>query len=137
MFQDQNLKQGVCYFYDVIEHVENPSRCLKEIKYVLKRFGKVHIGTPNGLHYRKFQRVLRNKPLVLSSLEHISAWSHIEFENLAHYVGLKVVKKYYTILPSTEKTDGQKHILIDKLMFKILPSSVSGRNMIFTLQKVV
>ncbi|MCW4008654.1 MAG: class I SAM-dependent methyltransferase [Candidatus Bathyarchaeota archaeon] len=40
------------YFYDVIEHVENPTKCLREIYRVLKNGGKVEISTPNPLHWR-------------------------------------------------------------------------------------
>jgi len=123
------------YFYDVIEHVENPSKCLREIYRVLKSRGKVEISTPNPLHWRNFFRVARGKKLELGGREHIATWTHIEMEILLEKASFRKVGIYYTILPATERWDSRKHIVLDKLMYKILPSPITGRNMIITAQK--
>jgi len=123
------------YFYDVIEHVENPSKCLREIHRVLKSGKTVEISTPNPLHWRKFLRVARGKKIELSGREHIAAWTHIEMEILLEKANFRNVNVYFTILPATERWDSRQHILLDKLMYEILPSSITGRNMIVIAQK--
>lgn len=123
------------YFYDVIEHVENPLKCLREIHRVLKNEGVVEISTPNPLHWRKFLRVARGKRLELGGREHITTWTHIEMEILLEKSRFRNTRIHYTILTATEKYDSRKHILLDKLMHKILHSSISGRSMIVTAVK--
>jgi SAM-dependent methyltransferase len=119
------------YFYDVIEHVENPSKCLREIYRVLRADGELEISKPNQLHWRSFFRVARGKKLELGGREHIATWMHIEMEILLEKANFKNVKIHYDILKSLENY-GNKHFLIDKLMYKIFPSSITGLNMIVT-----
>lgn len=123
------------YFYDVIEHVENPSQCLREIHRVLKSGGKVEISTPNPLHWRRFLRVARCKKLELGGREHIATWTQIEMEILLEKANFQNVNITYTILPATEKYDTCRHIIIDKTAHRILPSPISGRNMIIIAEK--
>jgi len=126
---------GKAYFYDVIEHVEAPLKCLKEINRTLKQGGKLEISTPNPLHYRRFLRVARGQKLELSGSEHIATWTHVEMEILLEKAKFRNVRIHYTILPATEKYDSHKHILLDKTLHKILPSGISGRNMIISALK--
>jgi SAM-dependent methyltransferase len=128
-----NLFEKV-YFYDVIEHVENPSQCLREIRRVLKPNGTVEISTPNPLHWRTFLRVGRGKKIELGGREHISTWTHIEMEILMEKAGFRDVEICYTIL-ATEKHYSKRHILLDRVAYKFLPSGISGRNMIATALK--
>jgi len=128
-----NLFEKV-YFYDIIEHVENPSKCLREIHRVLKVGGKIEISTPNPLHWRKFLRVARGKKLELGGREHIATWTQIEMEILLEKTNFMKPCMYYTILPATMKYS-RTHILLDKLMYKILPSPIAGRNIIIVAQK--
>lgn len=123
------------FFYDVIEHVENPSKCLREIHRVLKKKGVVEISTPNCLHWRKFFRASRGKQLELSGREHIATWTNIEMEILLENNAFENIHMEYRILKATEKYDSQKHILLDKLMQNFLHSAISGRNMIVTATK--
>lgn len=117
------------YFYDIIEHVENPSQCLREIKRVLKYKGEVEISTPNPLHWRTFLRATRQKKITLSGKEHIATWTQAEMEILLENIGFKNITISYTILSATTRYDW-KHALMDAVGFKLLPSPISGRSMI-------
>lgn len=123
------------FFYDVIEHVENPCQCLREIRRVLQDGGELELSTPNPLHWRKFFRVLRGKSLELSGKEHISTWTDVEMRILLERAGFQQCTIRYVILPATEKSDASRHILLDKLVYRLLPNGATGRNMIVHAHK--
>jgi SAM-dependent methyltransferase len=68
--------------YEVIEHVENPTRCLREIHRVLREKGVLELTTPNVFHWRITLRQVRGLPAVLSDTGHISCWSQAELQNI-------------------------------------------------------
>jgi len=124
------------FYYDVIEHVENPTKTLKEIYRVLKN-GTLELSTPNPLHWRRFFRALRGCELKLSTTEHIVAWTQVELKNLLLNVGFHNVKFNYVILTVTETFD-RRHMIYDKLAYRFAPrrmKAVTGRNIIVEARK--
>src|SRR3972149_415699 len=78
-------------FFEVIEHVENPKRCLQEIWRVLKPTGTVEISTPNPTHWRKLLRYLLHMRCTVW-VDHIYVWSREELGNLLRQCGFKIEK---------------------------------------------
>lgn len=124
------------FYYDVIEHVENPTRTLQEIYRVLNN-GTLELSTPNPLHWRRFFRALRGQELKLSTTEHIATWTQVELKNLLLNVGFHHVKFNYVILKVTETFD-RRHMIYDKLVHNLVPRkmrAVTGRNIIVEAKK--
>ena len=70
-------------FFEVIEHVENPTRCIREIWRVLKPDGVVEVSTPNLTQWRRLLRLLLHVK-VAPWREHIAAWGAAELKNASH-----------------------------------------------------
>lgn len=122
------------YFYDVIEHVENPSKCLREIYRVLRADGELEISTPNPLHWRRFLSAFSGKKIVLGGKGHIATWTNAEMENLLLNNGFRNISIKYAILKEIEKSQG-KNVFVDRIMYKILKPSIAGGNMIIIAWK--
>ena len=76
------------FFMDVIEHVENPSQCLREIKRVMKQ--KVIISTPNAFFSPKIIRTLIKKSYKVYP-DHIITFGIPEFKQLLNRIGFKKI----------------------------------------------
>jgi ubiquinone/menaquinone biosynthesis C-methylase UbiE len=120
----------VC-MYEVIEHVESPILCLREIHRVLKEKGILELSTPNIFHWRIIIRQVRGMPQVLSDRGHIACWSKAEMENILVKTGFSNIKFKYTTLPLVFSP----HKILDKIAKLILPSTISEKNVIFTAIK--
>jgi SAM-dependent methyltransferase len=125
------------FFYDVIEHVDSPIRCLKEIARVLKPGGDIEISTPNPLHWRKFLRALRGKDILLTPVpDHISTWTDAEMRNILIRSGFSSISFKFTILKASEIAN-PSHMKYDKPLHKLIGkvSRVTGQNMIINAKK--
>lgn len=92
-FEDKTF--DVAYLHEVIEHLDNPKKALKEIRRILKDDGILHITTPNSQYLFRLVRLFFNiKPKVDS--EHINSWSLGELENLLRDSGFKIKSIGYT-----------------------------------------
>ncbi|MEM2146823.1 MAG: class I SAM-dependent methyltransferase [Candidatus Jordarchaeaceae archaeon] len=77
--------------YDIIEHVDSPSKCIKEAHRVLKEKGVLELGTPNALYLPKIVRAaLRGKYIPYP--DHLMTWGAPELENLLIHCGFSKVK---------------------------------------------
>lgn len=84
---------------DVIEHLENPSRVLRETNRVLRNGGKLIVSTPHANHW---ETTIRN--WFLSWLpdpdpgEHINNWTRMDFMRLLRINGFDVIHQWGTFL---------------------------------------
>ncbi|MEJ5326840.1 MAG: class I SAM-dependent methyltransferase [Candidatus Bathyarchaeia archaeon] len=120
----------VC-FYEVIEHVESPLLCLREIRQVLKEGGILELSTPNIFHWRIILRQMRGLPQVFSDKGHIACWSMAEMENILLNAGFSKIHFKYATLPLVFSP----HKTLDKIVKMILPSTLSEKNVIVTAIK--
>jgi ubiquinone/menaquinone biosynthesis C-methylase UbiE len=74
------------YLFEVIEHLENSAKALKESYRVCKKNGYILIGTPNCMNILKILRVLKSG--IYSPYEsHIATYGIPEMTNLLEYCG--------------------------------------------------
>jgi 2-polyprenyl-3-methyl-5-hydroxy-6-metoxy-1,4-benzoquinol methylase len=79
---------------EIIEHVENPAKFLRECKRVLKKGGKIIGSTPNATDFvRIFKAILRRDH---GSKQHLCVFGTYEIKTLLKYVGLKKRKIKFT-----------------------------------------
>lgn len=78
---------------DVIEHLENPSKMLRECFRLLKDDGRLIISTPHSSHYWE---IIKNYLQIFKDTnnEHLNAWSVIDFKRLLRLHNFKVRKIY-------------------------------------------
>lgn len=76
---------------DVIEHIENPSKLLRNCYRILKPGGKLIISTPHSTHYWE---IIKNYIQIFkdTNTEHINAWSVIDFKRLLKLNNYKLKK---------------------------------------------
>jgi ubiquinone/menaquinone biosynthesis C-methylase UbiE len=107
------------YFYDVLEHLEKPVQCLKDIKRVTKHNGVIVLGTPNALFFPK---------ILLSAIKgkyypdggHIATYGLPELKNLLTYANFKNFH-IYTVTYRNDK-DNIMLDIITRLTPKVLKS---------------
>ena len=76
------------FLVEVIEHVDNPTKVLREIRRVLKKNGKLYLTTPNMIHLAVFIRYLLQKRIAIHA-DHINAWCWESLVWLLHNCGFK------------------------------------------------
>ncbi|MDH5770236.1 MAG: class I SAM-dependent methyltransferase [Candidatus Bathyarchaeota archaeon] len=113
-------------FYEVIEHVENPTKALEEAFRGLRLNGTVEITIPNPWHWRKIFRVIRGKKLILSDTAHISTWTPGEMENLLINIGFKNISIKFITLPFLRIRG--KHPILDGFAEILFPKPLGMRN---------
>jgi len=114
----------VC-MYEVIEHVESPLSCLKEIHRVLKKNGILEVSTPNVFHWRILLRQIRGLRQILSDSGHIACWTEAELQNILNS-GFSVAQFIYLTLPSVFTP----HETLDRIARLILPVTISEKNLL-------
>ncbi|GEM_PF-2161281 len=110
------------YFYDVLEHLEKPVQCLKDIKRVTKHNGVIVLGTPNALFFPK---------ILLSAIKgkyypdggHIATYGLPELENLLNYADFKNFQIY------TETYRNDKYNAMLEFITKLTPNSLKSRQL--------
>jgi len=75
------------FMLEVLEHVENPSHCLREIKRVLNPEGRLILSVPNPYCWNEVFANLLGKS---ENEGHISAWPPQLMSTLAHLSGFRV-----------------------------------------------
>ena len=115
----------VC-MYEVIEHVESPLSCLKEIHRVLKKNGILEVSTPNVFHWRILLRQIRGLRQILSDSGHIACWTEAELQNILLNSGFSVAQFIYLTLPSVFTP----HETLDRIARLILPVTISEKNLL-------
>jgi ubiquinone/menaquinone biosynthesis C-methylase UbiE len=115
----------VC-MYEVIEHVESPLSCLKEIHRVLKKNGILEVSTPNVFHWRILLRQMRGLRQILSDSGHIACWTQAELWNILLRSGFSVAQFTYLTLPFVFSP----HKTLDRIARLILPVTISEKNLL-------
>jgi len=69
------------FLVEVLEHLESPTKCLLEVRRVLKKGGKLNLTVPNVLVVSALLKWIFNKPIEPHK-DHISAWRLAELKIL-------------------------------------------------------
>jgi len=114
------------FFFDVIEHVESPLLCLREIKRVTE--GIIIMGTPNALFFNKIVRTVLKGSYVPYPM-HILTYGVPELTKLLKYVGFQ----HFEVKPMTYKDMTRNKLL--KSIFRILPAPLKNRQILATISE--
>ena len=103
--------------FEVLEHLQNPTQALKEIRRILTPKGKLCFSIPNTLFIGVFFRWFTGLTLK-GSPEHINAWRFLEISNLLRRNGFTITYYWFD--------DTHFHSNMRKAKFlRILPSRLS------------
>lgn len=117
------------FFCEVIEHIENPSKCLTEIHRVLLPNGLLFLSTPNMYFWRIVLRELRGKHSILGGTGHIAAFTASEIINLLSRIGFADVQIDY------ETWIFMRTHCLDKVIKRLLPKNMTEQNTLATCRK--
>lgn len=95
--QDIHFPNGffdVIVMYDVIEHLPDPTKTLREINRIIKSDGLIEIWTPNMGH-RRAKRMGKEWPHIIS--DHLYYFSLETLGKMLEKVGLYIFKKQFTL----------------------------------------
>lgn len=96
-FKDKSM--DLVLFYETIEHVEEPVRCLKEIKRVLKKGGTLILAMDSGsLLFRLVWLIWENTTGSVWKGAHLHPYHHTELERLIGRSRFKVDQKFFSFL---------------------------------------
>lgn len=96
-FKDNSF--DLILFYETIEHVENPLKCLEEIKRVLKKNGTLILTMDSGsLLFRIVWFCWENTKGNVWKKAHLHPFHHKELESLIKKAGFKIKKKIFAFL---------------------------------------
>jgi 2-polyprenyl-6-hydroxyphenyl methylase/3-demethylubiquinone-9 3-methyltransferase len=76
-FADQSFSHIVCS--DVMEHLENPAKLLREIERILQLNGEAFLTIPNATNLQQRWRFLISGNSSRYKMEKINSWGHISF----------------------------------------------------------
>ena len=101
----------VVFMLEVLEHVENPSLCLREIRRVLKPQGQLILSVPNPYCWEEIFGNVCNKP---ENEGHISGWTPQLMNTLSRFCGFKIKKRTGTFLriPFTRRILRNKYMIV-------------------------
>lgn len=109
------------FFIDVIEHVNNPVECLKELRRVTTN--KIIVGTPNALWAPKILRCLLKGSYEVYP-DHIATYGIPEFTNLLNRVGFKT---FIVKTMSYRENRIRRKKTISRILTFSLPNILKGR----------
>lgn len=118
------------FFIDVVEHVENPVKCLKELKRVTISSGEIIVGTPNAVWLPKIIRCFIKKEYQVFH-EHISTYGIPELSNLLRRVGFKNFE--VITLSYKENRERKAAGLLMRSILKVVPMWLRGRQLLATV----
>ena len=118
----EKIFDKVC-MYEVIEHLENPLLCLKEIYRVLRKNGILEVSTPNVFHWRILLRQIRGLRQILSDSGHIACWTEAELQNILARSGFSVARFEYLTLPLVFTP----HRTLDRIAKLVLPTTLAEK----------
>lgn len=126
---------------EIIEHLENPSRFLRDCATLLAPYGLLLLSTPNVESApARVQWLLRGCPLIFSDAEiknnrHISLMWRQGLEHLIDLAGFKIVERYLVgsprLQPNLRSVTKQ---LVYQLMYRTLGLETRGTSRIYVLQ---
>ncbi len=77
----------VAFCLELVEHVENPTFLVSELKRVVKPDGTIVVSTPNPFYYEEVLASILDRP---DSVGHIACFTPRAMASLLHFVGLEV-----------------------------------------------
>jgi 2-polyprenyl-3-methyl-5-hydroxy-6-metoxy-1,4-benzoquinol methylase len=143
-FKNDSFDLVICS--EVIEHVGDPQKVIKEIRRILKSSGNLIITTPNGncllfIFHKTFENFLRipaneRKRMLYSTLGHLFLFREKEIESLLANCGFRqsIKTRIYSLalgqsIPPAklESVFHSRRILWFPKLFKFIPLSIFGR----------
>jgi len=123
--------------FDVIEHVENPTRSIREVHRVLKEKGNFLMGTPNCMYLLSTFMIMLRGMYVLTTpnntygvdADHVSTWGPPEMHNLLQRGGFK----HFKITPYTYRD--KPHKFLPRLLLKLPWRGLTARQILVTARK--
>lgn len=96
-FKDNTFE--LILFYETIEHVENPNKCLKEIKRVIKKNGTLILTMDSGsLLFRMVWFIWEKTKGKIWQGAHLHPFHHTELEQLIINSGFRIKDKIFSFL---------------------------------------
>lgn len=94
-FKSESFNEA--HAFEVLEHLENPLKALKEINRILIEGAIIHCSIPNVYWCgRIFRSILNiNIKKTYTFIEHINSWTIHEMVNLLNLASFKINKYYY------------------------------------------
>lgn len=123
--------------FDVIEHVENPTQCIREIHRVLKPGGKLLLGTPNSMYILNTAIIMRRGMYILTTpnntyevdADHVATWGPPEMRNLLQRGGFTRFK----VEPCTYRD--KPHKFLPNLLLWLPWRALTSRQILVTAYK--
>lgn len=95
----KNVSFDLIIFYETIEHVENPTLALREIKRILRRNGICILAMDSGsLLFRLVWLIWENTTGKVWKGAHLHPFHHNDLEGLIRKARIKIKKKFFTHL---------------------------------------
>lgn len=74
--------------FEVLEHLESPTRALREFHRVLRQDGEIIITVPNVWYWRRIFRHLMNRRKALAQSDRKQSWAHKQAWDIQEFLGL-------------------------------------------------
>jgi len=118
--------------FDVIEHVENPTRCIREVNRALQENGEFIMGTPNCMYVLSTFMIIRKGMYVLTTpnntyevdADHVSTWGPPELHNLMQRGGFR----HFKITPMTYRD--KPHKFLPRLLLRLPWRGLTARQIL-------
>ncbi len=119
----------VVFMLEVLEHVENPSFCLREIRRVLKPQGQLILSVPNPYCWEEIFGNILNKP---ENEGHISGWTPQLMNTISNFCVFKIKKRVgsFMRIPFSRRISSQNRYMLVHSNFIFF-----ARSFIYTLCK--
>ena len=127
----------VVTMFDVIEHVENPTKCVREVHRTLKENGDFLMGTPNCMYILSTFMIIRRGMYVLTTpdntyevdADHVATWGPPEMHNLMQRGGFHNFK----IQPMTYRD--KPHKFLPNLLLRLPWRALTARQILVKARK--
>lgn len=140
----EKIRFDAILFADVLEHLSDPERVIRECSKLLKEDGQIHISIPNITHNDVLLRFLHDDvnytKVGLLDDTHVHFWGLDNIKNFAEHCGLYVSKIEATYCPTgmTEQRPAMERLLTENvLLYDILKQRTCGEvyQFLFDLQR--